>query len=106
MDGQQIVFLVLLDLSAAFDTVDHYILLQRLQSYVSVTGEALAWFSSYLKGRKQVVSIDGVNSEKSDLKYGVPQGSVLGPILFSIYTLPLGNIIRRHNLGNQPIFFS
>ncbi len=92
------VFLVLLDLSAAFDTLDHNILLERLESGIGMSGTALRWIDSYLRGRTQSVVIDGVQSDPADMQYGVPQGSVLGPILFIIYTTPIGDIARRHNL--------
>ena len=91
------VLLVLLDLSAAFDTVDHRVLLDVLEKCVGVTGLALNWFSSYLYNRSQCVSLSGVNSKKANLKYGVPQGSVLGPVLFTTYMLPLGDILRHQN---------
>ena len=83
MDNGQVVMLVLLDLSAAFDTIDHNILLNRLEKRFGVTGDALKWFKSYLTGRTQSVIINGTESEKCPLKYGVPQGSKLGPILFN-----------------------
>lgn len=75
------VFLVLLDLSAAFDTLDHDILLGRLENSLGLSGAALQWMNSYLRGRSQTIIIDGVKSHSADLQYGVPQGSVLGPIL-------------------------
>jgi len=89
--------LVLLDLSAAFDTIDHKILIQRLYD-LGIRGAALNWFKSYLSERTQSVTIKGVRSEKRELVYGVPQGSVLGPILFTIYTIPLGKIAKKYNL--------
>jgi hypothetical protein len=92
------VFLVLLDLSAAFDTLDHNILLRRQEESVGLSGVALQWMDSYLRGRSQSVVIDGVKSEPADLQYGVPQGSVLGPVTFTIYSSPIGEIARRHNL--------
>ncbi len=98
MDDGQSVILVLLDLSAAFDTVDHKILLDTLSSNLGITGKALAWFQSYLSGRSESVGIDGVFSKKHTLTCGVPQGSVLGPLLFTIYTLPLAEICRKYNL--------
>ena len=70
---------VLLDLSAAFDTVDHNKLLSILKEEIGVEGSALKWFTSFLKGRKQRVKINDSLSKKMDLKYGIPQGSVLGP---------------------------
>jgi hypothetical protein len=97
IDRQEIVLLVLLDLSAAFDTIDHDFLLQRM-STIGIGGSVLQWFKSYLAERTQSVCIDGVKSKKFSIKYGVPQGSVLGPLLFSVYILPLGDIIRRYNI--------
>ena len=91
--------LVLLDLSAAFDTIDHSILLDRLENLVGVTGIALSWFRSYLSDRYQFVNINGQSSTHTKVKFGVPQGSVLGPILFTLYMLPLGTIIRNHNIN-------
>ena len=90
--------LILLDLSAAFDTVDHTIFLTFLHEHIGVGGHALELFRSYLSGRTQCVSIEGVLSELSELAFGVPQGSVLGPIEFCIYTLPLGAILRHYNI--------
>ncbi len=75
--------LVLLDLSAAFDIIDHDILIDRLQNYTGVQGQALRWFRSYLSDR-YFVYLNGESSQLSTVKYGVPQGSVLGPLLFSI----------------------
>jgi hypothetical protein len=97
--GQNVCKLVLLDLSAAFDTVDHEILLCRLRNQFGINGIALDWYKSYLSDRFQQVSINGTLSKPQMLKYGVPQGSILGPQKFSKYTVPLGKIIRRHQLG-------
>ena len=94
VDRGSTVVLVLLDLSAAFDTIDHDILLQRLHESIGVTGTALQWFKSYLTNRSQQVLIEDAVSSSFDLLFGVPQGSVLGPILFTLYTLPLGDIAR------------
>ena len=106
-DQGMVTVLVLLDLSAAFDTLDHGILLSRLKSHVGVTEATIDWFSSYLSNRRQTVVINGTSRTdclQSDtpasypLRYGVPQGSVLGPILFNIYLRPLGDVIRKHGL--------
>ncbi len=91
--------LVLLDLSAAFDTIDHDILIDRLQNYTGIQGQALRWFRSYLSDRYHFVYLNGESSQLSPVKYGVPQGSVLGPLLFSTYMLPLGNIIRKYGIS-------
>src|SRR3954464_13522456 len=81
--------LVLLDLSAAFDTIDHNILLSRLTSNFGVSGSALSLISSYLSNRSQSVSIQSHVSPSAPISTGVPQGSVLGPLLFCLYTTPL-----------------
>ena len=99
VDRGKCAFLVLLDLSAAFDTVDHETLLAFLQDYVGLSGNVLQILKSYLTDRTQCVSIKNVLSYLSELLYGVPQGSVLGPLIFCLYTLPLGTIIRHHKLS-------
>ncbi len=91
--------LVLLDLSAAFDTIYHDILIDRLQNYTGVQGQALRWFISYLSDRYHFVYLHGEASQLSPVKYGIPQGSVLGPLLFSLYMLLLGNIIRKYGIS-------
>ena len=83
------VFFLLYYLSAAFDTIDHITLLNILRDNLGVDGVALEWFSSYLSDRSQCVSIDGVVSESKTLPHGVPQGSVLGPLLFCAYMTEL-----------------
>ena len=89
IDNQKCVILLLLDMSAAFDTVDHKLLLERMEKRYGVKGNALRWFRSYLQDRKQFVMIDGTKSEMKELRYGVPQGSVLGPILYLLFDTQL-----------------
>ena len=98
VDSQGGAILVLLDLSAAFDTIDHDVLLNTLKSEVGVEGKALQWFRSYLSGRLQRVKIGTSLSSPQDLRYGVPQGSVLGPQLFSLYTKPLIKVIEINGM--------
>ncbi|WP_419610691.1 RNA-directed DNA polymerase, partial [Thiolapillus sp.] len=90
-DSGSISILTLLDLSAAFDTIDHSILLTRLDSTFGIRDLALSFFRSYLQDRTQVVTVNGIKSSPSLLTCGVPQGSVLGPILFILYTQPLSD---------------
>jgi len=90
---------VLLDLSAAFDTIESNILLNRLEHYVGISGIALAWFKSYLSDRYQFVAVNGEMSYQSQVQHGVPQGSVLGPLLLTLYMLPSGDIIRKHGIS-------
>ena len=99
IDEDRCVILLLLDLSAAFDTVDHQILLSRLSSRFGIDGMVLSWFKSYLCDRRQSVSIENERSSSRPLTCGVPQGSVLGPILYLLYTAPLGDIMRRHDIS-------
>ena len=99
IDNHRKVILLVLDLSAAFDTVDHDIRLSRLHERFGVTGKPFLWFQSYLSDRMQHVSVDGGTSLKHALQCGVPQGSVLGPILYFLYTSPLSDIVKKFNLS-------
>ena len=94
MISQEVTLLVMLDLSAAFDTVNHGILISRLHEKVGVSGLALEWFRSYLQNKTQRVAVDGTFSEKFVFDHGVPQGSCLGPLLFVIYSFKLFKVIR------------
>ena len=98
LDEGRYVLLVLLDLSSAFDTVNHAILLERLQSKYKLGGTVLSWFKSYVTKRFQHVKIEKVLSSQRPLTTGVPQGSVLGPVLFSLYLAELSDVIRSHNI--------
>lgn len=98
VDHHKEAVLILLDFSAAFDLIDHDILLQRLRQRYGIKHTALKWFSPYLKGRTQCIDVCGVTSDEFHLDEGVPQGSVMGPLIFTMYTAPMGEIISSYNL--------
>jgi hypothetical protein len=98
---QQVSCLCLLDLSAAFDTIDHSILLERLSSWFGISGTVLAWVKSYLTSRSFYVQVRDSQSLVYQLLYGVPQGSVLGPLLFILYTTPLSTIISKSSVHHH-----
>jgi len=97
LDKKKACLLILLDLSAAFDTIDHDFLLQRCASLFGITSTALAWLKCYLSNRSQRVLVGGCSSKAKSLKCGVPQGSILGPLLFIMYTTPLGSLLQQQN---------
>ena len=98
VDREDVAALILLNISAAFDTVDYDILLQRLQTTYDISDVAHRWFRSYLLGRSQYVRIGTSCSSVIDLICDVPQGSVLGPVLFILYTAGLNSLIESHGL--------
>uniref|UniRef100_A0A8C6NSL6 Reverse transcriptase domain-containing protein n=1 Tax=Nothobranchius furzeri TaxID=105023 RepID=A0A8C6NSL6_NOTFU len=100
-DSGSHVLLLLLDLTVAFNTVDHTILLHRLEFWMGVTGTALERFKSYLNGRCFSVHVGDCSSPNVPLPWGVPQGSILGHLLFSIYMLPLGTILASLGVNNH-----
>ena len=95
LDEGDLACLALLDLSAAFDTVDHEVLLQRLHITYGVAHD---WFRSYLIGRHQYVRVRASQSSTVLMRYGVPQGSVLRPILFPLYTADIAAVVGSHGL--------
>ena len=97
MDNKQFPLAIFLDLSKAFDTLDHTILLTKLKHY-GILGVPLKWFTSYLSNRKQYVQLDSVKSNLLDIKTGVPQGSILGPLLFIIYMNDIKSASDRFDL--------
>lgn len=89
---------LLFDLTSEFDTIDHNILLSRLEHVVGIKGTALEWFRSYLTDRTFSVRLNDIDSSSVPLPFGIPQGSILGPILFSLYMLPLQSLLRKSNI--------
>ena len=96
-DQKLVLILELLDLSALLDTHDHAILLRQLESTFRISGVALSWFESYLSDGTQSVMVDGLMSTLIPLVFGVPQGLVFGPVLFTLYSQPLSNVIACHS---------
>lgn len=98
VDNKQCVLLTLLDLSAAFDTINHSLLLDRFERDMGITGAALEWLRSYFSNREQFVHVNGASSRVHELSTGMPQGSVIGPFGFPTYQSPLSRIFRMHNM--------
>lgn len=98
-DSGDFAVLVLLDLTAAFDTIDHTILIDRLENSVCIRGTVLKWLNSFLTNRSFSVKMGDHYSSKAHLFCGVPQGSILAPLLFSLYLLPLGTIFTKYGLS-------
>ena len=94
MNKQHVTLLVLLDLSAAFDTVHHNLLVSRLHSKFGISGTTLEWFHSHLNGRSQCVMVQENLSQSLNLDFGVPQGSCHGPLLFMTYASKLFDVIK------------
>ena len=101
LDDGDAVLLVLLDLSAAFDTIDHNLLIERLRVEAGLTETTLRWVQSYLSDRIQAVKINNSVSSDVPLSTGVPQGSVLGPLLFLVYLLPLRRVINQYAINRH-----
>ena len=99
VDSKKCVLLCLLDLSAAFDTINHEVLLHRFEHDMGITGSALEWLRSYFSGRVQFVHVNGSSSQPHALVTGMPQGSVIGPFGFPTYQTPLGKIFEEHDVA-------
>ena len=99
LDKRHVSLLTLLELSTAIDTIDHNILLNKLNYLYWFPGTCLSWFRSYLSSRRQSIAIANRISSTKELHDGVPQGYVLGPILLVLYIQPLSNLIKRHSLS-------
>ena len=101
LDNGNISSVTFRDLSAAFNTIDHNISLSRLEHVFGIHGAALQWFSSYPSNRTQTVSINNLKSDPAPVPSGVPLGSVLGPVLFVLYTTPLSDVIEHYSVHYQ-----
>ena len=101
MDKDEVTALTLLNLSDAFDTIDHATLTDRDSDWYGISGQTQIWFFSYLQNRHQSVKIKDTFSDKVTLSYGSPQGSVLGPVLFTLYTTPLSTIIPSFDINHH-----
>ena len=101
IDSKSAAVLIALDLSAAFDTIDHTVLLYRLKSTFGISGSALSWLQSYLNSPSQFVKVGSEQSLESAVTIGVPQGSVLGPFLFSANVSPIANIISSYGVHSH-----
>ena len=99
LDNGNSLLLAPLDLSAAFDIVNHDLLLSRLEKRLGITGNVLNWFKSYLCSRTQLVSINQSHSTKHDLLVSVPQRFVLGPLLYLLYTASISDVIASRKLN-------
>ena len=96
MDNQELTILMVLDLGAAVDTIDHHILLSVLENDFGIIVSVLTWCASYLASRKQRVLINDSSSHEFQLHCGVPQGSCMGPVLFILYVSRLYHVIANH----------
>ena len=104
MDYDKVTALTLLDLSAAFDIIDHLILLQRLHRHFGISGTAVRWFKTIdhiFSDRHQSINKSATLSCPQQHSFGVPQGSIIGPVLFSLYTTFLSQVIANHNLSHH-----
>jgi len=96
-DDKQVTVLIGLDLSAAFDTVDHRLLLDRLPEF-GVTEIPLCWLQSYLEDRTQFIKMGQHKSHATEVDVTVPQGSVRGPLLLAVYCSPIADVIAHHGV--------
>ena len=101
MSAGRLVGMVCIDLRKAFDTVDHLVLLDKLR-FIGAADSAVNWFCSYLSDRQQCVEVSGSRSSFMNISCGVPQGSILGPLLYLVYTNDLPEAIHEQHLIEEP----
>ena len=97
VDNDKMVGIMMVDLSAAFDMVDHSILMQKLEIY-GLDNQTITWIQSYISGRSQAVMVDGALSPALSLMCGVPQGSILGPLLYILFTNEIPDLVHDHQV--------
>ena len=100
VDDGKMVGVMMIDLSAAFTMVDHDLLLGKLELF-GLTEGTLSWFRSYLSGRSQAVSVDGCLSPPLELDCGVPRGSIIGPLLYILFTNDIPDLVHQHPVSFQ-----
>ena len=101
MDNGKVTALIQLYMSTAFDAIDHSTLLERLHGHFGISGTVFQWVKSYISNRQQRVHIDGSLSCPQDLHFGIPQGSLLGPFLFCLYTTSMSQIINTRDVSHH-----
>ena len=102
MEHHEITCLIAMDLSAAFDMVHHNIIPNVLSSYYNISNRAFKWITSYLSDRQVYVNVHNLDSDRHHMHFSVPQGSILGPVLFNLYTSTLESHLRLNN-SNTPV---
>src|SRR6218665_325681 len=101
MDQSHVTFLALFDASPAFDMVDHEILLQHLETSFGLSGSPLQWFRSYLSDRSQMMVLGDTRSSWVPVQFGVPQGSVLGPLLYILFTADISHLFPKYSASGH-----